>query len=131
MEEIKSLIKEYFEMKDNEKIEDYLKDIIIKNNEIQIILKRRVLKHIVERRKKDNYSKEELINLFIDTYHIILNKKYKIIENEKENHYLLLEILENKDNGVVLVMEIILINNNYHIKTGFYRSANKINKLLK
>lgn len=130
MEEIKSLIEEYFEMDNDEKIDDYLKEIIIENDEIKIILKRRVLKHIVERRKQDEYSKEELINLFFDTYHIVSNKKYKIVENKKENHYLLLEILENKNNGVVLVMEIILINNNYHIKTGFYRSSNKIKKLL-
>ena len=138
MEKIELLIQEYFKMEDGEKIDNYLEEIIIENIDIKIILKRKVLKHIIEQRKKNDYSEEQLIRLFKDTEYIILEKRYILIKDEKENHYLLLEIIKEENNskdsgnGVVLVLEIILErDNNYYIKTGFYRSYSKIKKLLK
>jgi hypothetical protein len=41
-------------------------------------------------------------------------------------------MVEQKTKGVVLVLEIILQeNSSYFIKTGFYRAASKIKKLMR
>lgn len=49
---IKTLIKKYYKMYDGEYIDDFHKEIFIENSNIQLILKYRVLKHIVEQLQK-------------------------------------------------------------------------------
>ena len=73
-------------------------------------------------------------NLFSDIFNVLGSKNFKIIDNKDkaDNIFLLLEIIEDKNSGVVLVLEIVMESeNHYYIKTGFYRSAKKIQKLLK
>ena len=132
LREIKILIENYYEMSDGKHIQDFHKEIIINNNSIKIKLKHRVLKHVVEQRKRDGYDISKLHDLFADLYCILEKENYKIVKNKKEDSLLFLEIIENKNTGVVLVLEIVLeICGVYYIKTGFYRSASKIKKLLK
>ncbi len=137
LSKIEKLIIEYFDMYAGEKIENYTEEIILKNDDLKIILKRKVLKHIVEKRKIDNYNLEKIIQIFKDIYDLLDNKQYKIIENLKNNDkntkdFLFIEIITNKKEGVILSIEIIkLKENEYYIKTGFYRSISKIKKLLK
>ncbi|MCC6323627.1 hypothetical protein IT400_02420 [Candidatus Nomurabacteria bacterium] len=121
-------------MEDGSHIKDYQKELIIFEDEIIIKIKNRALKHIVEKRKQDNYTEEDLFKLFSDIFDVLHSKSYKIVENKdiEDDIFLLFEIVENKNTGVVLVLEIIRQSaNHYYIKTGFYRSARKIQKLLK
>ncbi len=131
-EKIKLLIEQYFEMKDGEKIDNYLEEIIFENIEIHIILKRRVLKHIVEKRKRDEYDKNKIINIFNDLNIILNNYNYKIIKNNKDNidDFFFIEKIIDKNEGLVLALEIKLLEENkYYIKTAFYRSTTKIKKI--
>lgn len=120
-------------MYDGEYIDDFHKEIFIENSNIQLILKYRVLKHIVEQRKKDEYNLELIICLFNDIQELVQCGKYLIVKNKKDHKKIfLIEMVEQKTKGVVLVLEIILQeNSSYFIKTGFYRAASKIKKLMR
>ena len=131
--EVEKLIELYFEMNDGEHIKNFQNEIIIFQKDITIKITHRVLKHIVEQRKKDNYSVETLQLFFVDIVSILDNKNYDIVENKdiSKNSFLLIEKVFDKKIGVVLVLEIIVLENNaYFIKTGFYRAVTKIKKLL-
>ncbi len=120
-------------MNDGEHIKNFQNEIIIFQKDITIKITHRVLKHIVEQRKKDNYSVETLQLFFVDIVSILDNKNYDIVENKdiSKNSFLLIEKVFDKKIGVVLVLEIIVLENNaYFIKTGFYRAVTKIKKLL-
>ena len=134
MNEIKILIEEYFLMNKGEFIKNHQEEIIISNNLLILKLKYKSLKHIVESRKEDKYTIEKLFNLFIDIENIIKNKNY-IINNSKknsENDFYLIEIVKDKKVGVFLILELIkTFNNNFYLKSAFYRSTSKIKKILK
>ncbi len=131
---IQDLIELYFKMNEGEYIEDFLEEVLVFEKEITLKITRRTLKHIVEQRKRDAYSKNELKELFIDLTKILENKDYEIIQNQTnyKNNFLLVETIFDKKVGVVLVLEIVIFkDNSYFIKTGFYRATSKIKKLLK
>jgi hypothetical protein len=129
---VKELIGKYYKMKDGERIRDFHDEIVLENNALKLVLKYRVLKHIVEQRKRDAYHERELIELFSVLYQLVENKKYRIIKNRKEeNSFLFVESINDKKKGVVVVLEIIQQDSaHYYIKTGFYRASSKIKKLL-
>ncbi|OGI77264.1 hypothetical protein A3C57_02950 [Candidatus Nomurabacteria bacterium RIFCSPHIGHO2_02_FULL_33_12] len=134
LEIIHNLIRVYYVMEYGSHIKDYQEELIIFEDNIIIKIKNRALKHIVEKRKRDNYTEETILNLFSDIFNVLGSKNFKIIDNKDkaDNIFLLLEIIEDKNSGVVLVLEIVMESeNHYYIKTGFYRSAKKIQKLLK
>ena len=78
---LKTLISEYFKMQQGELISNHLEQIFLfeyKNKKVSI--KRKVLKHFVESRKKElivNYSEEESINLL----NLVISKVQDIFEN--------------------------------------------------
>lgn len=114
-------------------IKDYQNEILIFEGEITIKIKNRVLKHIVEKRKQDNYTEEDLLKLFTDIFDVLESNNFKIVDNKdrNDNIFLLFELVVDKTRGVVLVLEIVKQSeNHYFIKTGFYRSAKKLSKLL-
>ena len=134
LEIIHNLIRVYYVMEYGSHIKDYQEELIIFEDNIIIKIKNRALKHIVEKRKRDHYTEETILNLFSDIFNVLGSKNFKIIDNKDkaDNIFLLLEIIEDKNSGVVLVLEIVMESeNHYYIKTGFYRSAKKIQKLLK
>jgi hypothetical protein len=130
---IKDLIEEYYKMKDGERINNFHESIFIENYYLRLILKYRVLKHIVEQRKRDGYSLEQLRQLFADIQNLVEMQNYLIIENKKEvGTNLFIEIINDKKRGIILVLEVVLQKDkSYVIKTGFYRASSKIKKLLK
>ena len=135
IDKIEILISEYFQMEVGENIENYQDFLEFSNGEIYLKLKRKVLKHIVEKRKADNYGEQKILQLFEDLQNILKSKFYKIIPNTNQdiNSLLLIEDsdFENKEEGMVVALEIIKYNeNSFYIKTGFYRSIAKIKKLL-
>jgi hypothetical protein len=130
---IEELLETYFEMKDGEHIEKFQEEIILLNKSIKIVIRRRALKHVVEQRKKDGYKIFDLQNFFRDLNYILENDEFQIIENSSKeaNSYLLLQTVLKKDEGVIVALDLSLIDRNfYFIKTGFYRSVTKIKKLL-
>jgi glutamate 5-kinase len=63
----------------------------------------------------------------------ILNESDAVATDEiqfGDNDFLLLELVENTNNGVVLVIEVLFDDGFYYIKTGFYRSSSKIKRML-
>lgn len=133
LEVVHELIRIYYPMEDGCHIKGYQEELLIFEGEVIIKIKYRALKHIVEKRKQDNYTETDLIKFFSDMFTVLESNNFKIVENKdtKDNIFLLLEIVTDKNTGVVLVLEIIQqLDNNYFIKTGFYRSARKIKKLL-
>ncbi len=133
MEEIEKLIEIYFDMSDGEHIKNYQNEILIFQEDITIKVTHRILKHIVEQRKKDSYTAVDLKDFFNDITRVLKNNRYKIINNSdlSKNTFLLVENIFDKNIGVVLVLEIVIYeDNSYFIKTGFYRAVTKIKKLL-
>jgi hypothetical protein len=132
--EIEKLIETYFEMHDGAHIKDFQHIVVVFQKEITLHITHRTLKHVVEQRKKDGYSLQELKRLFVNIEDLLRNKRYIIIKNETKERkdFLLVETNIEDAVGVVLVLEIIFFaKNTYAIKTGFYRAVSKIKKLLK
>jgi hypothetical protein len=130
---LKKLISKYYEMETGEYIENFQEEIFLNFGDIALILKYRVLKHIVESRKRDDYTILDIFFVFENLLDILTNKNYKIVENKKEkNSLLLLEINFEKEKGLVVVLEIVKDKNgHFYIKTIFLRAVSKIKKLLK
>jgi hypothetical protein len=130
---LKKLISKYYEMEVGEYIENFQDEIFLNFNSLVLVLKYRVLKHIVESRKMDSYTFSDIFFMFENLSEIIRNKNYKIIENKKEeNSSLLLEISFEKEKGLVVVLEILKTKDgHFYIKTIFLRAVSKIKKLLK
>ncbi len=130
--DLASLIEKYYGMQDGEHIKDFHHEFLFSNLFITISLKYRVLKHIIEQRKRDKYSLEDLKFFFHKTVSVIENVEYELISNNKEGNYFLIEKMITKGKGIVLVLEIIPTSENtYIMRTGFYRATKKILKLLK
>jgi hypothetical protein len=64
MEEVLSLIVEYYYMKDGEFIENYQSFFIVHDDEIEIRISYRTIKHIVEKRSKDGLEAIQIKELF-------------------------------------------------------------------
>ena len=129
MKKIKHLINEYFYMVDGENIEDYLKEIIFSNNDIEIKITHRTLKHIVEQRKKDNYSIDNVVNIFIVLQDSLDTDNYHILKHN--NSYIFTEKIYADKKGVFIVLEIISISKkSYYIRTAFFRLISKIQNLI-
>jgi len=132
LDKILPLLDEYYQMADGVHIPDFHEEIIVSEINLKIKIRKRALKHIIEQRKRDSYKLEDIINFFSSINEIILKGRYKIIKNatKGDNDFLLLELVENTNNGVVLVIEVLFDDGFYYIKTGFYRSSSKIKRML-
>lgn len=127
---ITALIDEYYTLDAGAFIEHYHAELILGSADTQFILRRRVLKHIVESRKRDGYSKEQLQDLFARACTILADDIYEHVTDSRGSQ-LIVEALEEQTSGVVLVVEIMIDSDNtYYIKTAFFRAGKKIHKLL-
>ena len=133
MQEIYELIEEYFDMETGALISVFQNEILIYDSEIKIKIRRRALKHIVEKRKLDHYSIDKIKSIFTNLEEILFKKQFKIVKdkNSEGDTFLLIQTILVGDVGVVLALEIIIEENNvYFVKTAFFRSISKIKKLL-
>lgn len=133
MKELEELITCYFEMNDGEHIKNFQNEITLFAEDITIKITNRVLKHIIEQRKKDTYTLSDIQSFFVDVVRVLKDRRYKIIKNRDldSRSFLLVETVFDKTVGVVLVLEILIAkDNSFFIKTGFYRAVSKIKKLL-
>jgi hypothetical protein len=131
MKKLRELIEEYFYMVDGEHIENYLYEIIFSNGNIKIKITYRSLKHIVEQRKRDNYSIERIHQMFKILHNILQSHSYTIIPNtEMKNNFFLFESVFSRVDSIYIVIELVLTDSNsYYIKTGFFRKIKKIKNL--
>lgn len=130
--QIKKLIEIYFNMADNESIEDYLHEIIFFHNDLEIIMTYRTLKHIVEQRKKDSYGIDIIHSIFVNLEKLLHNRNYQIIKNQTSvNAYIFTEKTHMDKKGIFIILELTNSNNSsYYIKTAFFRLAHKIKKFI-
>ncbi len=127
LEKIQELIEEYYKMEKGDLIENYLDEFVFYGVNIEIRMSRRSLKHIVEQRKKDNYSKEKIYSIFEILAFIIKTNNYIITHNNKTKEYILTEEFTRDVKSIFIALEIIFLDTNrYYIKTGFYRLLTKL-----
>ncbi len=124
MEQISILIKEYYDMKDGEFIENHLGYFVVWEDEIEVRIKNRTIKHIVESRKRDGYDTEK-IRLLINRIYDLLNNPYNFLNNEPNNSYLISES-NARNNAAVMALGMIVENDALYIKTAFFRAVTKI-----
>lgn len=85
MEDILSLIEKYYTMKDGEFIDNHQSFFVVHADEIDIRLKYKTIKHIVEKRKKDGYEIEELRVLFKKMFKLLESWDYGVVKDERNN----------------------------------------------
>jgi hypothetical protein len=126
-----NFIADYYALDDETHIELHTETLTLFSGTITLLCTRRALKHIVEqRKKKDNASLPEIQQLFIDIDALLCEKRFSIVT--QMNSALLIETNVQRAKGVVLVLEIVHVQDTiYTLKTGFYRAASKLKKLLK
>lgn len=132
---IQELIIKYYELERGAHIPNYQEKIFFYKGDIEIWISRRALKHIVESRKQNNYSPEKIFRLFSSLHEILQTYSYVIIDNTETkdfNSKLLVETNYDEDENLVTVLEIVFVDSkHYIIKTCFYRSTIKVQKMLK
>lgn len=130
MDQILPLIEEYYDMKDGEFIQNHQSFFVIHDDEIDIRLKYKTIKHIVEKRKKDRYSIEELGDLIKKVIKLLESYEYNFVQDIKNNSYLLIE-KEYKLKALIVVVDINLEDESVCVKTAFIKSATKTDKYIK
>ncbi len=130
MDQILSLISEYYDMKDGEFIDNHDSFFIVHGDEIDVRLKYKTIKHIVEKRKKDGYSLEKLKVLFEKMFDLVTSWSYDIVEDRRNNSYVLIE-KEYKVQALMVALDINIENDSIHVKTAFFKAATKTEKFIK
>lgn len=131
---IYELIEEYFQLETGDLISVFQEEILIYNNDVKLKIRRRSLKHIVEKRKLDNYDLSKIKNFFVILGRILEEKHFIIVKDKMDDlkSFLLLQTDYTDDVGVVLALELVIEENDtYFIKTAFFRSITKISKIIK
>ena len=77
MEPILSLIERYYEMKAGEFIQNHQSFFVVHDDEIELRITYRAVKHIVEKRKKDGFNPIEIKELFDLALNILINLNYR------------------------------------------------------
>lgn len=130
MHQILPLIEKYYDMKDGEFIQNHDSFFIVHGDEIDVRLKYKTLKHIVEKRKKDGYSINDLVSLIQHIVILLESHNYHVVRDVKNNSYLLTE-KEYKIKALIVVIDINLEEESVCIKTAFLKSATKTDKFVK
>lgn len=131
MNEILRLVLEYYTIEKGLHITRYQEELtFFVSSDIQIHITRRALKHVVEQRARDAYSAERIQQLFLDAHAMLHGKTYAEKVNDSEGTLVLVQTEVAEPVGVVLVLELHKRGDVYLIKTGFYRAASKLGKLL-
>ena len=128
MGQILTLIEEYYSMKDGEFIQNHNSFFVIYDDEIEVRLKYKTIKHIVESRKRDGYDMENIKMLFHRVYDFLSTKKYNIVESKENNSYLLIEN-DVRYRALVIALDIHIEDDSLHIKTAFFRAVTKTDKI--
>jgi hypothetical protein len=118
------LVQKYYEMKDGEKIENHQSFFVVYEDEIEVRVKYRTIKHIVESRKRDFYKIQEIIALFERMFDVFQTGSYTISNSKENNSYLLIEN-NVKYKALVIALDINIENDSIHIKTSFFRAVTK------
>ncbi len=130
MEQILPLIDQYYYMKDGEFIENHQSFFVVYDDEIDVIIKYKTIKHVVEKRKQDGYDIDQIGVLFEKMLVLFNSWNYGVIEDKRNNSYVLIE--NNYDNeGLMIALGINLENESVCIKTPYHKASSKIKKLLK
>jgi len=130
MDQILSLIEQYYGMKDSEFIENHQSFFVVHDDEIEVRLKYKTIKHIVEKRKRDGYDIKEIEDLFEKMFILIKSWDYGVIKDERNNSYVLIE-KEYKVKAVMVALDINLEDESVCIKTAFFKAATKTDKFIK
>lgn len=133
LEQIKKLIETYFSMMDGEPVDEYLHEILFFGYDIEIRITYRALKHIVEQRKKDTYSRQDISQIFEILISSLNTNNYQIFKDiSVHNRFIFTENYFSNKDSILLILEITPVKNKvYYIKTGFFRLVNKIKKFIK
>jgi hypothetical protein len=130
MDQILPLIEKYYEMKDGEFIENHQSFLIVHDDEIDVRLKYKTIKHIVEKRKKDGYKIEELSVLFEKMFKLLESWNYKVVKDERNNSYVLIE-KGYQIKALMVALDINLEDDSVCVKTAFFKAATKTDKFIK
>ncbi len=130
MERILFLVEQYYEMKDGEFIENHQNFFLVHEDEIDVRLKYKTIKHIVEKRKKDGYNIDEIKGLFNKMLILLESWNYNVVEDKRNNSCVLVE-KEYKLKAVMIALDINLEDESVCIKTAFYKAATKTDKFIK
>ena len=130
MEQILYLIEQYYNMKDGEFIENHNSFFVVRDDDIDIRLKYKTIKHIVEKRKKDGYKIKELRVLFEKMFKLLESWNYGVVKDERNNSYVLIE-KDYKIKALMVALDINLEDDSVCIKTAFFKAATKTDKFIK
>jgi hypothetical protein len=130
MDQILPLIDKYYTMKNGEFIENHQSFFIIHDDEIEVRLKYKTIKHILEKRKKDGYIIKELNVLFEKMFKLLESWDYDTVEDKRNNSYVIVE-KEYKIKALMVALDINLENDSVCIKTAFFKAATKTDKFIK
>lgn len=130
MEQILSLVEEYYYMKDGEFIKNHDSIFLLHEDEIELRISYRAIKHIVEKRKKDGFNPTQIKDLFDLTFDLLVNLNYKVLDDNENNSYLLVQKDLNIENsGLIIALDKELTDQSLYIKTIFSKAYSKIKKL--
>lgn len=130
MLEILPLVELYFGMKDGEFIENHQKFFVVHDDEMEVRLKYKTIKHIIEKMKQDRYDIGEIIVLFKKMIILIESWNYNVVEDKRNNSYVLVE-KEYKIKAIMIALDINLEDQSVCIKTAFFKTATKTDKFIK
>lgn len=130
MHQILPLIEKYYDMKDGEFIENHQSFFVVHDDEVELRISYRAIKHIVEKRSKDGLGPMKIKELFDLTVDLLVNLNYKVLDDLENNSYLYVENdVHIENSGLIIALDKELENEAVHIKTIFSKAYSKIKKL--
>jgi hypothetical protein len=130
MDQILPLIEIYYEIKDGEFIENHQSFFVVHEDEIELRISYRAIKHIVEKRSKDGFDSIQIKKLFDLAIDLLVNLNYKVLDDLENNSYLLVQKDFNVENsGLIIALDKKLESEAVYIKTLFSKAYSKIKKL--
>lgn len=130
MEAIFKLIEQYYYMKDGEFIQNHQSFFVLHDDEIELRISYRAIKHIVEKRGKDGFDPVKIKELFDLAIDILIKLNYKVLDDLENNSYLLVQKDFNIENsGLIIALDKKLEDEAVYIKTLFSKAYSKIKKL--
>lgn len=125
MNEIEIIIDEFFQMENGQLIADVDRYVYLTET---IRIKRRVLKHVVESRKDDDYSKADLHTMFSRIPAALANADMKKLNNNKRYAGSLIAFkLFREETRALLVVHLDSSSDGIEIINCYYRNVSKTN----
>ena len=105
-------------MKDGEFIENHQSFFVVNDDEIEVRISYRAIKHIVEKRRKDGFNLIEIQELFDLALDILVNSNYKVLDDQENSSYLYTEKdIGIQGDGLVIALDKGLEDESVYIKT--------------